>query len=134
MNKRRGLNHPPRPVKDAVIERDGGFCLLALNRCEGEATTTDHRANRGSGGSRLLNHPANLIAACVICNGDKADARGIVIIDLEDRGLYIRPDATHEKTLRRALTTPVVDLQGRWWFLIDEHTRMVTSPPAGGVL
>lgn len=124
MNKRRGVNHPPRVVKDAVIQRDGGFCILALNRCQGEATTTDHRANRQAGGSRLLNHPANLIAACVICNGDKADAGAIVLHDLEERGLYIRPAATHAATLQRAIETPVMDLAGDLWMLIDEHTRV----------
>ena len=39
VNKRTGLNHPPVSVKRAVIARDGGFCLLALHNCHGEATT-----------------------------------------------------------------------------------------------
>lgn len=127
MNKRRGVNHPPRVVKDAVIERDGGFCLLALNRCEGEATTTDHRANRQAGGSRLLNHPGVLVAACSPCNGDKADAHAIVLFDLELRGLYVRPAATHAKTLDRVLSTPVQDLAGDWWMLLSSKDRRPAS-------
>lgn len=123
MNKRRGVNHPPRVVKDAVIQRDGRFCLLALNRCQGEATTTDHRANRQAGGSRLLNHPGVLVAACERCNGDKADAHAIVLFELEQRGLYVRPAATHAKTLERALSTPVQDLAGDWWMLLSSRER-----------
>ena len=30
MNKRKGRSHPPVDVKQEVITRDGGFCLLAL--------------------------------------------------------------------------------------------------------
>lgn len=123
MNKRTGLNHPPVTVKRAVIARDGDWCLLALPGCTGEATTTDHRANRQSGGSRLLNHPAVLVAACWSCNGRKADAHAITLFELEDRGLYVRPAATHAATLQRCIDTPVMDLEGRWWRLIDENTR-----------
>ena len=123
MNKRTGLNHPPVTVKRAVIERDGGFCLLALHRCTGEAQTTDHRANRGAGGSRVLNDPRNLVAACARCNSDKADGTAMVLMELEDRGLYVRPAATHAATLQRCIDTPVTDLEGRRWLLIDEHTR-----------
>lgn len=130
----RGPTHPPVTIKRAVIERDGGFCLLALPGCLGEAQTTDHRANRGAGGSRLLNDPANLIAACTICNGAKADAHAMVLNNLESRGLYIRPGATHEKTLERARRTPVESLDGEWWILLDEHRRVHVPAPVGGQL
>lgn len=106
-------------MKRAIIRRDGGFCLLALPGCQGEATTTDHRANRQMGGSRLLNHPAVLIAACGICNGRKADAGAITLMDLEERGLYVRPGATHEATLRRCIETPVEYLDGTRHYLIS---------------
>lgn len=121
---RRGLSYPTTAVKHAVIERDGGFCLLALPGCLGEAQTTDHRANRQAGGSRLLNDPVNLVAACTICNGRKADARAIVLNELESRGLYIRPDSTHAKTLERVRLAPVQYLDGEWYLLVDEHTRV----------
>ena len=52
-----------------------------------------------------------------------ADAGAIVLHDLEERGLYIRPAATHAATLQRAIETPVMDLAGELWLLIDEHTR-----------
>ena len=123
MNKRTGLNHPPVTVKRAVIARDGGFCLLALHNCHGEATTAHHRANRGSGGSRVLNHPGNLVATCHQCNSDAEDAGAITRMDLIDRGLRVEKAATNAATLTRALNTPVTDLEGRRWLLIDEHTR-----------
>ena len=127
VNKRSGLNHPPVSVKRAVIERDGGFCLLALAGCTGEAETTDHRANRGTGGSRILNHPAVLIAACTICNGLKADAHSLTLLDLEERGLYVRRAATNAETLARCLATPVTALDGERWYLIDADTRVHES-------
>lgn len=121
---RRGLSHPTADVKRQVIERDGGFCLYVLPGCQGEATTTDHRANRGAGGSRTLNHPANLAAICTLCNSAKADAGAIVLMDLEERGLYIRPDSTHEKTLARAKATPVEALDGTFWWLVSATVRV----------
>tara|TARA_R100000365_G_C2747600_1_gene77697 strand:- start:3389 stop:3733 length:345 start_codon:yes stop_codon:yes gene_type:complete len=110
-------------VKDAVIERDGGACVIALPCCEGVATTTDHRVNRGSGGSRVLNHPGNLIGACSLCNDAKAWASGEVKAELERRGVIVLPAATHEKSLERALATPVEFPDGSRWRLVDERVR-----------
>lgn len=130
----RGPSHPPVAVKHQVIARDGGFCLLAFSECLGEAQTTDHRANRGQGGSRLLNDPVNLIAACSLCNNAKADARALQLLRLEQRGLWVRPDSTHAKTLERARRTPVEGLDGRWWMLLSATERCEVPPPVGGVL
>lgn len=110
-------------TKRAVIERDGGFCLLVLPGCTGEAQTTDHRANRGSGGSTVLDDPRNLIAACVLCNGAKADGHAIVLANLELRGLYIRKAATNQKTLIRAIETPVEYLDGERFYLVSVNER-----------
>ncbi|CAN7516025.1 hypothetical protein LJR042_003522 [Microbacterium maritypicum] len=110
-------------TKKAVIERDGGFCLLVLPGCTGEAQTTDHRANRGSGGSPTLDDPRNLIAACTLCNGKKADGHAIVLADLEERGLYIRKAATNQKTLLRAIETPVEYLDGDRFYLVSATER-----------
>ena len=123
MNKRKASPHPSPAVKRAVIDRDGGFCLLALPGCEGEASITHHRANRGAGGSRILNHPGNLVAACPPCNGAAEDAHAIVRMDLIERGLRVEKAATNEATLTRALATPVEALDGEFYFLVDEHTR-----------
>lgn len=123
MNRRKGQNHPPVDMKQDVIARDGGFCLLALPGCEGEATTTDHRANRGSGGSRVLNDPRCLVAACWKCNGAKADAGAIVLMELEERGLYVRKDSTNAKTLERCIATPVEYLDGEQHYLVSATER-----------
>lgn len=124
MNKRRGINHPTVQTKTAVIIRDGGLCVLALDGCTGQATTTDHRANRQSGGSRVLNDPRNLIGACWHCNDAKARAHGALREELEDRGINVLPASTHEKTLARAAETPVRYPDGNLYKLIDAHTRV----------
>lgn len=121
------LNHPTVAVKKLVIVRDGGFCLLALPGCQGEATTTDHRANRGAGGSRELNDAVNLIAACALCNSAKADAGSLVLMDLEERGLWVRKAATNAETLKRARLTPVETLDGERWFLVSATERRHVS-------
>lgn len=123
MNKRSGRNHPPVQVKRAVIVRDGGFCLMALPGCLGEAQTAHHRANRGAGGSRVLNDPVNLVAVCAPCNSAAEDAPALVRIDLIDRGLRVERAATNQQTLERAAATPVEYLDGERYWLVDASTR-----------
>ena len=110
-------------TKKAVLERDGGFCLMALANCLGEAQTTHHRANRGSGGSPVLDHPANLVAVCSICNSDAEDAGALLRFDLIERGLRVEKAATNAATLERAKRTPVEYLTGQMWFLISATER-----------
>jgi 5-methylcytosine-specific restriction endonuclease McrA len=116
-------------MKAAVIQRDGGLCVLNLEGCTGEAQTTDHRANRQAGGSRILNDPTNLVGACVRCNDRKAKAHGGEREDLEQRGINVIPDSTHAKTLARAKKTAVQYPDGFWYWLIDEHTRERADGP-----
>lgn len=114
----------PRKLFEQIKERDGHFCLLALSNCLGEGGVLDHRANRGMGGSKILNHPALLVLACSQCNGDKADAHALTLMNLEERGLWVRPAATHEATLRRAIETPVEALDGRRFYLLSATERV----------
>lgn len=114
----------PRKVVDQIIERDGGFCLFALPRCLGEAGVAHHRANRGMGGSSILDHPANLTAACSICNGDAEDASAIVRMDLIERGLRVEKAATNAATLERAKNTPVEYLTGERFLLVSATERV----------
>jgi hypothetical protein len=110
--------------KRDVIARDGGFCLLVLPGCLGEAQTADHRANRGQGGAgAVLDHGANLIGACGLCNAAKENATGQALLDLLERGLRVLPAATHRKTLERVLFTPVQVLDGSWWVPLSERDR-----------
>lgn len=111
-------------LKKAIIERDGGFCLMALPGCNGYAQTTHHRANRGMGGSTILDHPANLVAVCVLCNGYAEDAPALVRFDLIERGLRVEKAATNEATLRRAVETPVEYLDGERCYLISASERV----------
>lgn len=117
----------PRALFEAIKIRDGFECLLQLHGCEGEGNVLDHRANRGMGGAPILNHPAVLILACWRCNGAKADAQAIVLLDLEERGLWVRPAATHALTLRRAIETPVEYPDGRKFYLISATERALVE-------
>lgn len=114
-------------VKRQVIERDGGFCLMMLPGCLGEAQTAHHRANRGAGGSSVLDHPANLCAVCTVCNGLAEDANAITRMDLIHRGLRIEKAATNAATLARAIATPVEAIDGERWFLVSATERMHVS-------
>jgi len=110
--------------KKRIIARDLGLCMIGLLGCTREAQTADHRANRGAGGSGgVLDHPANLIGACSLCNAAKEDATGITRLELIDRGVIVPRDSTHRKTLIRVISTPVVDPAGRGFLLIDHDTR-----------
>jgi hypothetical protein len=111
-------------TKRAVIARDGGFCLMALPGCAGEAQTTHHRANRGAGGSTVLDDPVNLVGVCVRCNHAAEDAGAIVRYDLIRRGLRVEKAATNQQTLIRCAETPVEYLDGERHFLIDAHTTV----------
>lgn len=121
-----------RKLVERIIERDGGFCLLALPGCLGEANVAHHRANRGMGGSPVLDHPANLVAACGPCNGAAEDAGAIVRLDLIERGLRVEKAATNDATLRRAIETPVEYLDRSRWFLLSEVERVPVDKFARG--
>lgn len=113
----------PASMTRAVIARDGGVCLLQLPDCLRVATVADHRANRGAGGSKILNDPACLIAACVLCNGAKEDAYGEYLARLRMFGLRVWKAATNAATLARCRDTPVVYPDGTTWKLNSDGTR-----------
>lgn len=111
-------------LKRQVIARDGYFCLMALPCCAGEAQTTHHRANRGSGGSTVLDHPGNLVAVCLRCNSAAEDAHALTRMDLIERGLRVEKAATNQQTLARSLQTPVTYLDGERYFLLTAKERV----------
>lgn len=108
---------------EQIRQRDGGFCLMALPGCMGEGNVLHHRANRGAGGSRVLDHPAVLVLVCSLCNGRAEDAHAIVRADLIERGLRVEKAATNAATVERAKRTPVEYLTGQRWFLISATER-----------
>jgi 5-methylcytosine-specific restriction endonuclease McrA len=122
VNKRKGSPNPSPADKRAVILRDGGACRITLPNCTGAAETAHHRANRGAGGSRVLNAPQNLLAACTRCNGDAETADAETRAELIRRGVRVEKAATNAATLTRAANTPVLYPDG-WFLLIDASTR-----------
>jgi len=64
------LNSPGRPaalnakIREALVKRDGGICW----HCGTDEVTVQHRANRGMGGSKTMDNPANLILLCWFVN------------------------------------------------------------------
>lgn len=110
-----------------VIVRDGGRCVIAGLFCTHTATVADHRANRGSGGSKVLNNPACLIASCVRCNGWKEDVVGIHRLELEERGIRVLKAATNAETLTRCIATPVEYPDGALYSLTPDGGRVLVG-------
>lgn len=95
-----------QPTRAELIERDK-VCIINLPGCSGRAETLDHRANRGSGGSKVLNSAYCLIGACKWCNGAKENATGDVLAELKRRGVRVEKAATNMATAVRCHSTPV---------------------------
>lgn len=95
------------------IDRDG--------HCPHCGTTDDtlvpnHRANRGHGGHKAGNQPANIVVLCSTINGAiEANAASAALA--RDFGWKLR---RHEDPL----TSPVYDtMTGTWWILDDKYGR-----------
>jgi hypothetical protein len=112
----------PRGTVVLVLARDNYRCVLALPGCLGEATVADHRANRGAGGSKVLDNPSCLIAACALCNGAKEDAHGSVLVELRVRGVRVLKAGTNHATAARCRVTPVLYPDGVMRWLIEDGT------------
>lgn len=100
-----------------VLKRDHDTCVIRGPFCTVHATVADHRANRGAGGSRMLDDPSNLIAACELCNGWKEDTTGRDRLRLERRGIRLPKRATNAQTLQLAMSVPVKYPDGVWRLL-----------------
>ena len=103
------------PTRSELIDRDK-VCVINLPGCSGRAETLDHRANRGSGGSKVLNAAYCLIGACRWCNGAKENVTGAVLAELIRRGVRVEKAATNLATALRCHVTPVEYPDGvlRW--------------------
>ena len=113
----------PKKLVTLVLERDDGWCVIAGPACLGEATVADHRANRGAGGSTVLNDARCLVAACGLCNSFKADASRWDRDELVRRGLIVLKAATNQETVRRCQNQPVEYPDGAVWFLTRDGRR-----------
>ena len=108
-------------LKQIVLARDAGICVIHGPNCTVEATEIDHRAGRQAGGSKALNVAYNLIASCHIDNVVfKENAVGFQRARLVYRGLRLAHGVDVSKTLIRALHTPVLYPDGSW-YLLDEQ-------------
>lgn len=65
----RGLGSQHRAARLVVLERDGYVC----HWCGGPATEADHLVPRASGGT---GDPANMVAACKVCNARRGGELG----------------------------------------------------------
>lgn len=116
-----------KKITRLVLERDGYRCVIAGPDCLGVASCPDHRAGRGHGGdsTRLLDDPANLIAACGLCNGRKEDATGAWAEDLIRRGIRVlRYGQRADQILGRVRATPVEYPDRVWWTLTSDGARV----------
>jgi len=109
-------------TKLGVLARDNHVCVIAGLNCVGVATVVDHRANRGAGGSVVLDSPENLISACPLCNGGKEDADGAYRAELVARGIRVQKRATNAQTAERCTNIPVQYADG--WFRLEGFARV----------
>jgi len=113
----------PRKIVEQVLDRDNHECVIAGPNCTHEATVADHRANRGAGGSKVLDSPECLVAACGIDNGAKEDADESTRADLVRRGVRVPKASTNAATRRRCAVTAVAYPDGTVWFLLPTGGR-----------
>lgn len=108
-----------------VLSRDGNVCQLNLPGCTYTATVADHRANRGMGGSDILDNTVNLIAACGLCNGLKETVSGPLLDELKRRGLRLVRAGTNAQTLLYASDSYVQYRSGDWYRLDTTGGRQI---------
>jgi hypothetical protein len=108
-----------------VLSRDENVCQLNLPGCTYTATVADHRANRGMGGSEILDNTVNLIAACGLCNGLKETVSGALLDDLKRRGVRLSRAGTNAQTLSYASDSYVQYRGGNWYRLDTTGGRQI---------
>ena len=115
----------PKRLTELVLKRDGEVCQLNLPGCTYRATMADHRANRGMGGSDVLDNTVNLVAACGLCNGLKETVSGDVLAELKRRGLRLARAGTNAQTLLYASDSYVQYRDGEWYRLDTSGGRQI---------
>lgn len=110
----------PDSVRRAVFARDDDRCLhCGLT----EGLTIQHRINKGHGGRKSLDNPANLITLCGLSNQLlEADSR---------RAQAGRDHGWKLSDWEDPPNIPVLDvLTGQWWTLNDNFERIETKERA----
>ncbi len=95
-------------TREALIKRDQGKCW----HCGGEEVTVQHRANRGMGGSKIMDNPANLILLCWFVNFEM-EASDKKAREAELAGWKISKYAD-------GTTIPVWHAPSQAWLLLDD--------------
>jgi hypothetical protein len=101
-----------------LIDRDG-YCLDCGAT---EALAPNHRANRGMGGSKKRNHPANYVLLCSLMNG---------LIESDQRWADLAISYGWKlKPWDDPKASPVFDsITGSWYLLNDEWEREPWQKP-----
>jgi hypothetical protein len=98
------------------LERDGG-CL----HCGAvEEAVPNHRANRGMGGSRKRNHPANIVVLC-------AEINGLIESD-PDAARWARGYGWKLSSWENPYEVAVYDAVWRVWWLLDDNYGRTWEP------
>lgn len=100
-------------VRRQVADRDRGMCL----RCGARGTNVQHRIGRGMGGTSRAD--VNDLAALVtLCGSGTTGCHGHITSHPEEA--YATGWAIRRSAVTSASEIPLVDLEGRQFFLTDE--------------
>ena len=81
-----------------------------------------HRANRGAGGSKILDGLQNLILVCAEYNG---------AMESNAKVAALARDYGHKLSRYQSPTAPCFDVWSRKWYVLDEKgSKFETEPPS----
>ena len=106
----------PAKTRRLVFERDGHECV----HCGTDyGLTIQHRANRGAGGSKLLDGPENLVVMCGLSN-QRLESSAVFADFGRLMGWKIRRTDDPE-------TIPVRYASGDFWYINSRGTRILAE-------
>lgn len=102
-----------------ILDRDGNRCI----RCGavGDTLVPNHRANRGMGGSKSRETPANVVSMDSFCNS--------LIENSPTAARTARMRGWKLQSWHNPLEEPIYDPYDRLWYLLtDDYERVRTDP------
>lgn len=102
-----------------IFERDGWTCYLCGLELRDGSLVPHHRANRGSGGSRMSDKASNVLSLCSLCNG-VIEASSERAEEARDLGIKIS-----KFQVQRSHEIPVFSRLNGWILLADDFTVSV---------
>lgn len=109
-------------VRRQVAERDRGWC----RRCGARGTNVQHRIGRGMGGTSRVD-VSSLAALVTLCGSGTTGCHGYLTEHPEEA--YATGWAIRRSSPELASEVPLVDLEGRQFFLTDEGDLIFTGRP-----